>query len=71
MPKEDKLGVCDDESDATEFITNSSEPKTEPVVAVEDVERSKHQRVVDLVKQMSLSAEYSTNESGMLLSCWK
>ena len=64
VPKEDKLGVSEEESETVVSVTNNSEPRTEPVVSVEETER-KVQRVADLVKQMSLSAEYSANESGM------
>lgn len=75
VPKEDKLGMSHDESEengeaaALSRKVVSSQPggntATRAVSDGDSAQRTKQQRVADLVKQMSMSAEFSTNDSGM------
>jgi hypothetical protein len=74
VPKEDKLGISHDESEEsgegatlTSEVVESAQSGRDAITTVPDtdsVQRAKQQRVAELVKQMSLSAEYSTNDSG-------
>jgi hypothetical protein len=76
VPKEDKLGMSHDESEengeaaalSREVVVSIQPGGNTMTTAVSDgdsAQRAKQQRVVDLVKQMSMSAEFSTNDSGM------
>jgi hypothetical protein len=76
VPKEDKLGLSHDESEEngegvalTCEVVASTQPGRDTTTTTlpdkDSVQRAKQQRVADLVKQMSLSAEFSTNESGI------
>jgi hypothetical protein len=76
VPKEDKLAMSRDDSEengetaALSKEAGSSQPDgSRAAAAVSDAEsaqRANQQRVADLVKQMSMSAEFSTNDSGMV-----
>lgn len=71
VPKEDKLGMSHDESEengeaaALSRKAVSSQPGGNAASEADSAQRTKQQRVADLVKQMSMSAEFSTNDSGM------
>jgi hypothetical protein len=75
VPKEDKLGLSQNESEenteaaAPSEVALSGHPGGDTATAaisnMDSVQRAKQQRVADLVKQMSLSAEFSTNDSGI------
>ncbi|PNF28583.1 hypothetical protein B7P43_G09382 [Cryptotermes secundus] len=72
VPKEDKLGTSHDESEengeaaALSRKAISSQPGGNAASEADSAQRTKQQRVADLVKQMSMSAEFSTNDSGLL-----
>jgi hypothetical protein len=79
VPKEDKLGMSHDESEesgeatllTSEVVASTQPGRDTTTTAVPDtgsVQRAKQQRVADLVKQMSLSAEFSTNDSGIAVT---
>jgi len=71
VPKEDKLGISHDESEdigevaglPNEMVVSSPQGRDTVTIKVSDADSA--QRVADLVKQMSLSAEFATNDSGM------
>lgn len=75
VPKEDRSGMSHDESEGsgeatvlTSEVVASAQAGRDATMTVPDtdsVQRAKQQRVADLVKQMSLSAEFSTNDSGI------
>jgi hypothetical protein len=76
VPKEDKLAMSRDDSEEngeaaalSKEVVSSQPDGNRATTAVSDAEsaqRAKQQRVADLVKQMSMSAEFSTNDSGMV-----
>jgi len=71
VPKEDKLGISHDESEdigepaglPIEMVVSSPQGRDTVTIKVSDADSA--QRVADLVKQMSLSAEFATDDSGM------
>ena len=71
VPKEDKLGISHDESEdngeaaglPSETVASSPPGRDTVTIKVSDADSA--QRVANLVKQMSLSAEFGTNDSGM------
>jgi hypothetical protein len=74
VPKEDKLGISHDESEdngetaglPSEMVVSSPPGRDTMTIKVSDTDSA--QRVADLVKQMSLSAEFATNDSGISVS---
>jgi hypothetical protein len=73
VPKEDKLGISHDESEdygeaavlPSELVVSSPPGRDTMTIKVSDTDST--QRVAELVKQMSLSAEFATNDSGMAI----
>jgi hypothetical protein len=77
VPKEDKLRLSHDGSEengeatalSKEVTQSPSHPDrnmaTTALSDADSAQRAKQQRVADLVKQMSISAEFSANDSGM------
>jgi hypothetical protein len=73
VPKEDKLGISHGESEdngeaagpPSEMVVSSPTGRDTMTIKVSDTDSA--QRVADLVKQMSLSAEFATNDSGMAI----